>query len=261
MNAPVIVKIGGHALGTPQELAKVAGAVARDAHDLVSAGTPVVIVHGGGPQIERDLATAGIVVDVVDGLRVTTAQSVGIVAAALERVNGEIVAALAAHGVGARSVLGRRGLLQARPLGGAWGRVGTDIRVDIEHLALDNGGVPVVDPIATDTDGELLNCNADSVAGALACALGADALILLSDVSQVRADPDDPATALTSLSRAQAADLQARGGAVGGMMPKLAAAVAAVDAGARRVVITDARADGALAHALAGTGAFTEVHA
>jgi acetylglutamate kinase len=256
-----VVKLGGHALDSLSPNSALLATLADDVRALRGQGVDVVIVHGGGPQIERDLATAGIVVEVVDGFRVTTAQSVGIVAAALVRVNGEIVAALAAHGVGARSVLGRRGLLHARPLGGAWGRVGTDIRVDIEHLALDSGGVPVVDPIATDADGELLNCNADSVAGAIACALGADALILLSDVSQVRADPDDPATALTSLSRAQAADLQARGGAVGGMIPKLAAAVAAVDAGARRVVITDARGDGALAHALAGTGTFTEVHA
>lgn len=260
MTAPVVVKIGGHALGTPADLDAVVAMVAADAGILVDAATPVVVVHGGGPQIDRDLATAGIAVETVDGLRVTSEAAVDVVAAALARVNGEIVAAMARHGRPARPVLGRHGLLHARELGGPWGRVGADVVVDPAHLAAD-GAIPVVDPVATDARGRLLNCNADVVAGAISSAVGARALVLLSDVPQVREDPHDPATALRSLSRAQAEELRARGGIVGGMVPKLAAAIEAVSAGAQRVVIADARAPHALADALAGIGEHTEVYA
>lgn len=260
MTAPVVVKVGGHALGTPEDLDTVMAMVAADAGALVDAGTPVVVVHGGGPQIDRDLAAAGIDVETVDGLRVTSEAAVDVVATVLARVNGQIVEALARHGRPARSVLGRHGLLCARELGSPWGRVGTDVVVDPAHLT-GGGPIPVVDPVATDTHGRLLNCNADVVAGAISSAVGARALVLLSDVSQVREDPRDPATALRSLSRAQAEELRERGGIVGGMVPKLAAAIEAVSAGAQRVVIADARQPHALADALAGIGEHTEVYA
>lgn len=261
MTAPVVIKVGGHAVGTGGALEHVANVLAGDVGLLTDEGATVVIVHGAGPQIERALAAHGVTGAVIDGLRVTPPEAMDIVATALKDVNAHLTAALTRHGLTARSVLGREGLLHATARGGPWGRVGTHVTVDPTFLADASRGVPVVDPVATDADGHLLNCNADTVAGAIACALDAAVLVLLSDVDQIRADPNDPASALATVTRDDVAVLLGSGGIRGGMIPKVDAALAAVDAGARRVVIASAREPGDVRRAVAGDGTFTEVRA
>ncbi len=122
-----------------------------------------------------------------------------------------------------------------------------------------NGVTPVVSSVAADASGRLLNVNADAAAGALAAALGADALILLSDVDQVRRDPDDPATSVAVLGKADARDMVDSGLARDGMRPKLLAALDALDGGARAVTLANGTRPHALSGALDGTTATTEV--
>jgi acetylglutamate kinase len=116
-----------------------------------------------------------------------------------------------------------------------------------------------VSPVAVDQFGELLNCNADTVAGALAGALGADALVLLSDVDQLRRDPDDAVSALTSVHATEVRELLSSGAVRDGMRPKMLAALDALDAGAARVVLANGTRAHALRGALARTAATTEV--
>jgi acetylglutamate kinase len=120
---------------------------------------------------------------------------------------------------------------------------------------------PVISPLALDESGRLLNCNADTVAGCVAGALGAAALVLLSDVDQLRADPLDPASALESVDGARARQLLAEGAAREGMRPKMIAALDALDGGAARVLVANGTRPHALRDALAGTIPLTEVRA
>lgn len=257
----VVVKLGGHALGGPDQISRALDAVADDLADLRAAGRPVVLVHGAGPHITSMLADLGVSSRFVDGLRVTDEVTLGVVTMCLAQVNALVVAGLTARGVPAAGLAGPdEGFLVARVGDDRLGLVGEIDKVNGALLAerLERG-VPVVNPIATDGRGGLLNCNADAVAGAVAAAIGAQALVLLSDVDQLRRDPEDPTTAIGSVTEAEVLDLVAAGRIREGMIPKVGAALAALSAGARRVVITDGRRRHALSEALGGRGLFTEV--
>ena len=243
----LVVKLGGHALDDLGVESAVLADLAADLSDLER----VVLVHGGGPQIADVLSRVGLPSRFHDGLRITDEATMQIVSMALADVNTQIVSHLVGRGcraVGLQGVSG--GVLQAPVIESALGRVAPSVRVDahlVESL-LDGGWVPVLSPVTRGDDGGLLNCNADAAAGALAGALGAPSLILLSDIDQVRANPDDPTSALSSITRADLLDLIDSGAARDGMRPKLGAALEALDAGARRVVL----ANGTRPHALRG---------
>ena len=257
----VVAKLGGHALDDLAPEGATLEALAEDLATLGRAGERVVLVHGGGPQIEALLSSLHVESVFIDGLRVTDAETMGYVAMALAAVNAALVAGLVAHGVAAVGLSGLdAGLLVSRPIGPTWDRAGDTPVVTTRALEAQwaAGLVPVVSPIAADEGGRLLNCNADTVAGALAGALGAD-LVLLSDVDQLRTDPEDPATSLARVSAAEVATLLASGAAREGMRPKVRAALDALAGGAGRVVLANGRRPHALASALAREGRHTEV--
>lgn len=257
----VVAKLGGHALDDLTPDGETLAGLAEDLTTLGRAGERVALVHGGGPQIAALLEAVGAQSVFVDGLRVTDEVTMGYVAMALASVNAALVAGLVAHGVAAVGLSGLdAGLLSARPLGPPWGRAGGTPVVAARVLEAQwaSGLVPVVSPVAADEGGRLLNCNADTAAGALAGALGAE-LVLLSDVDQLRTDPEDPATSLARVSAAEVADLLESGAAREGMRPKVRAALDALAGGAGRVVLANGRRPHALASALAREGRHTEV--
>jgi acetylglutamate kinase len=233
-----VIKIGGHAL---IDLSTESAALATFAQDIValtSEGAHVVVIHGGGPTIASLLELVGEPSTFVDGLRVTTPSVMQYVDMALAHVNRELVSRLRQHGVPAVGVSGVDGAtLTAQAVGGPLQRVATQPRVDvtlIKHL-WSGGFIPVVSPVANDDTWQRVNCNADTAAGAIAGALNADALLLLSDIDQVRTDVADSSSGLRSVTVAEIAALMASGAAQGGMRPKLQAAVDAIEAGAQRV--------------------------
>jgi acetylglutamate kinase len=258
----LVVKLGGHALDSLEPDAPVLGDLAEDLAGLQETGVDVAVVHGGGPQIAELLARLGEESRFVEGIRVTTPATLEAVTMALAWVNVKVSVALATKGLRTVGVsAAAAGLLTASPLGAPWGRVGGSVSVDSHALETLWAArfIPVVSPVAVDSSGGLLNVNADVAAGALAGAVGAQRLVLLSDVDQVRADPDDPASALGSIDRATVDALLASGAAREGMRPKLSAALDALSGGAARVTLANGTKPHALREALAGRGPTTEV--
>ncbi len=245
----LVVKIGGHALDDLSVSSVALRALAEDVVTLRGEGVDVVLVHGGGPQIAELLASVGLVSEFHEGLRVTSTQTMHYVAMALARVNVSLVAALSHHGLACVGLMGvDGGLIRGESLGAPWDRAGSVSRVDCDVLKAqwDGGFVPVIGSVALDDHGELINCNADVVAGAIAGALGATTLVLLSDIDQLRADPDDAASALSHVRASHVHEMIASGAARDGMRPKMTAAVDALSAGAQRVLL----ANGTRPHAL-----------
>jgi acetylglutamate kinase len=184
------------------------------------------------------------------------------VAMALGIVNVRLVAALNYAGLSSIGLSGADdSMFRATALGAPWGRAGASPKVDATIIATlwANGLTPVVSSVAVDESGELVNCNADSAAGALAAAIDATALILLSDVDQLRADPLDDRSALSSVTGSDVRRLIDEGAARDGMRPKMMAALDALEGGAQRVVLANGTAAHALRRALDGSMATTEV--
>ncbi len=258
----IVVKLGGHALDSLGPSAPLLNQLASDIGQLMSGGTEVVLVHGGGPQIEELLETARVESRFHEGLRITDTLTMSYVAMALSHVNLLVTAALNHAGVSAAGLSGVDAtLFRSSTLGEPWQRAGATPRVRPEIITSlwANGFCPVVSPIAVDDAGDLVNCNADTAAGALAGSLDAEALIMLSDVDQVRDDPDDPSSALEKLSSAQASALIESGAARDGMVPKLRAALDALDAGARSIVMANGTRHHALRDALRRSIPTTEI--
>jgi acetylglutamate kinase len=231
-----------------------AEALAQFAADVVlmrSVGMLPVVVHGGGPQIGSLMARLGKVPEFHDdGMRVTDAETLEIARMVLVgKVNREIVSAINVHGALAVGLSGEdANLITAVARPGQLGFVGDVQVVDpslIERL-LAQGLIPVVATIAADAAGQAYNINADAVAGAMAAALKAEKLVFLTDVSGVRADPDNPATMLRTATADELEAMVESGAATSGMMPKVEACTRAVRAGVARAHILDGR----VAHAL-----------
>ena len=226
------------------------------------AGDRIVVVHGGGPQIDAELAVRGIVTERVDGLRVTDAATLAVTERVLcGEVNKALVRALARRGARAVGISGQDGgLVRARELctrgGATLGFVGAVTAIDTSLLAalLSRGFVPVVAPVAISEDGSTaLNVNADTTAGAIAGSLGADAFLIITDVARVRRDAADPASEIARMTASQASAYLQSGAFEGGMRPKVESALAALGHGAASVVI-GGRGPGAIGSALAGNG-------
>lgn len=231
-----VIKIGGR----PQADPSLASLVA-ESWDAISGA--MVLVHGGGTEVTTLQTAFGVSAQFVDGRRVTTAQDVELVRMALSgSANKRLVASLVREGVRAIGISGEDGsLIAATPVDAAkLGHVGTPQQVNcslLQHL-LDGGYLPVVSPVSRNIGHELgpaLNVNADDAAAAIAVAIEADELLIVSDVPGVLVD-DEP---LASLGVAEAKGLMNDGLATGGMRAKLQAATAAASGGVKRVRITD----------------------
>ncbi|HJL19711.1 MAG TPA: acetylglutamate kinase [Sandaracinaceae bacterium LLY-WYZ-13_1] len=238
----VVIKLGGAVVADDASLA----AVAADAALLQRLGARPLVVHGAGPQIDAALAALGRRPRRVDGIRVTDEPTLEVVEMVLGgRVNQRVVAAIGACDTRAVGLTGRdAGWLRARRVRAAAGRpdpglVGapTRVRVDLPLRLLEDGFVPVVAPLAEDASGRPLNVNADAAAGAVAAALEAHALMLHTDAGGVRGARGE---AMPTLSLGALDGLRAAGVIHGGMLPKLAAARRALEAGVRHAWVLPA---------------------
>jgi acetylglutamate kinase len=254
----IVLKYGGNAMAAPGGPDPLLDEIAARA----AAGERIVVVHGGGPQIDAELVVRGIVTERIDGQRVTDAQTLAVTERVLcGEVNKALVRALARRGARAAGVSGEDGgLVRARRLlargGASLGFVGEVTSVDpaLLHALLDGGFLPVVAPVALAEDGSTaLNVNADTAAGAIAGALGADAYVIVTDVDRVRRDLADPGSGIAHLSALQARELLDSGVFGGGMRPKMDSALAALHGGARSVVI-GGQGPQAIERALSGNG-------
>ncbi len=246
-----VVKYGGHAMGDPEA----ARQFAEDVVLLKAVGINPVVVHGGGPQIGAMLKKLGVESKFIDGLRVTDKATAEVAEMVLSgAINKELVGWIAGAGGKALGISGKDGGLviaskvqrtakdpdsqieQAIDLG----FVGEPTSVDttLIETASAAGMIPVIAPIAPGKDGETYNINADTMAGAIAAALGAARLFLLTDVPGVLGKDGK---LMTDLNPADIARLQADGTISGGMIPKLETCVHAVEAGCEAAVVLDGR--------------------
>ncbi len=237
----VVVKYGGNAMGGSEELALFADDVVL----LRAVGMNIVVVHGGGPQIGELMARLGKVPQFVDGLRVTDADTLDIARMVLVgKVNRDLVAAINVSGASAVGVSGEdAGLLQARARSVELGFVGDidEVRPAILQRLLNEELVPVVATIGTDEEGQAYNINADTAAGAIAEALGAEKLVYLTDVEGLRRRPDDASSVLSTVSVDELDAMVDEGAVAGGMVPKAASCTRAVRAGVAHAHILDGR--------------------
>ncbi|MEY2959422.1 MAG: acetylglutamate kinase, partial [Actinomycetota bacterium] len=240
----VVVKYGGNALaGTSDH-----DALALFAEDIVLmrlVGMKPVVVHGGGPQISDLMARLGKRAEFVDGLRVTDAETVDIARMVLTgQINPQIVAAINVHGNYAVGVSGAdAGLIRAAPRDARLGFVGDVTSIDPSVLVgmLDNEFVPVIATIGSDETGQAYNINADTVAGAIAEALGAEKLVYLTDIEGLRRDVADPSSLIRQTTADELDQLVDAGVIAGGMIPKVASCVRAVRHGVHNAHILDGR--------------------
>ena len=202
-------------------------------------GIRIILVHGGGPEIDAWLQKLGIEKKVVNGLRVTDEETMDVVEMVLAgRANKVLVAEIQKAGGKAVGLSGRDGdLLKAEPIAPDLGQVGVIHTVNSEILSLlaSQGYLPVVCSVATDSKHRALNVNADSAAEAIASAVAAEKLVLLTDIDGVLADRNDPSSKISHIGRAHIQSLIDSGVADRGMIPKLKAAAAALDAGVKSV--------------------------
>ena len=243
----VVVKYGGAAM-VRQDLRE---AVFRDLALLACVGVQVVVVHGGGPEINEWLGRLQIQPEFRNGLRVTTPETMDVVEMVLVgRVNKQIVNGL--HQVGGRAVgiCGSDGrLVLARTYGdGSNGLVGDVAAVNPAVLLplLENGYIPVISSVAANAEGQAHNINADTVAGELAAALQAEKLILLTDTPGILRDRDDPSSLIRQVSLAGARALIEDGIVAGGMTPKTECCIRAIAQGVAAAHIVDGRSPHAL---------------
>jgi acetylglutamate kinase len=247
----VVVKYGGNALnGSDGGDGDALASFAQDVVLMRAVGILPVVVHGGGPQIGELMARLGKETEFRNGLRVTDAETLDIARMVLVgKVNRDIVSAINVHGPLAVGMSGEdANLITAAQSDAALGFVGRVTVVDptmLQRLVAE-GIIPVVATIGADEAGQAYNINADTVAGALAEALGAEKLIFLTDIEGLRIVADDPATVIHQASVDVIDEIVRSGGAQGGMMPKVEACAQAVRAGVARAHILDGRVPHAL---------------
>ena len=246
-----VIKYGGHAM-VSDELKK---SVMMDIILLKYIGINPIVVHGGGTEVTQMLKRLGKETVFANGLRVTDAETMEVVEMVLTgKINKEIVSLINRHGGKAVGLSGKdSNLLVARRrpperVSGSdelvdLGFVGEIVRVnpDVIHSLSREGYIPVISSIASGPDGESLNINADHVAGELAAALGAEKLILLTDVEGIFASADDPSTLISSLRKDQALAMIEAGKINKGMIPKVEACLTALEHNVKRTHIIDGR--------------------
>lgn len=240
--ATVVIKLGGHAMGSDEAMAS----FANDVVLMRQVGINPVIVHGGGPMINDMLTRLDIKSDFVNGKRVTDAATMEVVEMVLSGVvNKRIVQAINRAGGKAVGLSGKdANLITCLQTAPALGLVGTPAQMDPTILStlFDRAMIPVIAPLGAGQNGETFNINGDTAAGAIAGALKADRLLLLTDVSGVKNASGEVVTELTA---DQIRDLTTDGTIAGGMIPKTETALDAIASGVRAVVILDGRAPNA----------------
>jgi acetylglutamate kinase len=265
----LVVKYGGHAMGD----AAVGDSFARDVVLLKQVGIDPIVVHGGGPQIARMLQRLGIKTTTVDGLRVTDSETMEVVEMVLAgTINKQLVWAINGEGGCAIGLSGKDGgLIEARKLvhtkieGGVRTEVDLGFVGEPQQIAagvLDrlkrSDMIPVIAPIGVGAHGETYNINADTVAGAVAAAVKATRLLLLTDVTGVL---DADKKLIPELTATMARQLIADGVINGGMIPKIETCLRAVDGGVEAAVIVDGRVPHAILLELFTEGAGTLIRA
>jgi len=241
-NATVVIKLGGHAMGSDDAMDE----FARDVVLMRQVGVNPVVVHGGGPMINAMLDRLAIKSDFVNGKRVTDAATMDVVEMVLSGlVNKRIVEAINSQGGRAVGLSGKdAGLITCTQTHPDLGFVGTPELVNPQLLRdlTEKEYIPVIAPLGAGRDGQTYNINGDTAAGAIAASLKADRLLLLTDVSGVKNQSGEVVTQLTA---SQIRDMTAEGTIAGGMIPKTETALSAIDGGVRAAVILDGRAPNA----------------
>lgn len=241
----LVIKYGGHAM-VNQELKE---ALIKDIILMKLVGMHPVLVHGGGPDITTMLQRLGVESRFVGGQRVTDDQTMEVVEMVLGgKLNKELVALINKNGGKAVGLTGQdanllRAVPRKGPQGEDLGRVGEVVQVQPELVLnlISQGYIPVIAPIAVDSEGRSYNVNADYVAGQLAGALRADKFILLTDVPGILRNVNDRSSLLSEVTLSQVEELQAEGIIKGGMLPKVECCAAAIRAGVERAHIIDGR--------------------
>lgn len=240
--ATVVIKLGGHAMGSDAAMED----FARDVVLMRQVGVNPVIVHGGGPMINAMLDKLQITSEFKDGKRVTDAATMEVVEMVLAGlVNKRIVQAINRQGGRAIGLSGKDAhLIRCTPTNPDLGFVGTPDVVNAQVLRdlAEKEYIPVIAPLGAGEQGETFNINGDTAAGAVAAALKADRLLLLTDVAGVK---NAAGAVVTELSATQIRRLTEDGVIAGGMIPKTETALAAIDGGVRAAVILDGRAPNA----------------
>ena len=236
--AIIVIKLGGHAMVSDEALET----FARDVVLMRQVGINPVIVHGGGPMINSMLDKLNIESEFIDGKRVTDSETISVVEMVLSgNVNKKIVQAINNQDGRAVGLSGKDAKLitcvQDKP---ELGLVGTpkDVNPEVIFNLFENDMIPVIAPLGSGIDGETLNINGDTVSGAIAAALKADRLLLLTDVSGVQ---DKDGSLITELNSNQIKSWINEGIISGGMIPKTETALMALEGGVRGVVILDGR--------------------
>ncbi len=242
-NKIVVVKYGGNAM-TNEELKN---AVMSDIVLLSLVGVKVVLVHGGGPEINDMLKKVGIESRFVNGLRYTDEATVDIVKMVLSgKVNKELVSHLTQNKGKALGMCGIDGqMLVAHKIEGEddLGYVGEIVKVNTQPIldALNNNYIPVIATVACDENGQTYNVNADTAASRIAAELGAENLILMTDIVGLLKDKDDPDTLISEVQVSEVPFMKRQGIISGGMIPKIDCCVEAVRRGVHKTCIIDGR--------------------
>lgn len=237
----VVVKYGGNAM-TNETLKQ---AVMQDIVLLSLVGIKVVLVHGGGPEINAMLKKINKASEFVNGLRYTDEETIDIVQMVLAgKVNKDLVQLLERAGGNAMGLCGLDGnLIKSKQLNPDLGYVGdiTEIHPDVINTALNNGYIPVVSTVASGENGEVYNINADTAAARIAAEMGAANLILLTDIKGLLEDKDDDNTLIRVVGVSEVPYLKNQGIISGGMIPKIDCCVEAVRRGVKKTNIIDGR--------------------
>ncbi len=237
----VVVKYGGNAM-INEELKQ---QVMEDIVLLWLVGVKVVLVHGGGPEINRLMERLGKEPVFVDGLRVTDQETMDIVQMVLSgKVNKTLVNLLEMQGGRAMGISGiDGGLIRAEAKDPRLGFVGRITGVDIRPVMdmLEKGYIPVISTLGCDEQGKAYNINGDTAAAFIAGALGAERLIMMTDIAGILRDQHDPSTLIPKLTVEQAKGLYASGVISGGMIPKVDCCIEALNRGVESVIIMDGR--------------------
>ena len=237
----VVVKYGGNAMVNEQLKQQVMEDIAL----LWLIGVKVVLVHGGGPEISQTMKRLGKAAVFVDGLRVTDKETVDILQMVLAgKINKTLVNLIqmkGGHAVGLSGIDG--GIIEAKMKNEALGYVGeiTKIRTQPITDLLEKNYIPVISTVASDRQGNTYNINGDTAAAYIAGALGAERLIMMTDIAGILKDKDDPSTLIPVVTVEEAKKLQDEGVVSGGMIPKVECCIEALEHGVKHVVIMDGR--------------------
>ncbi len=239
----IVVKYGGNAMINED----LKNEVMQDISLLTLVGLKVVLVHGGGPELSSLMKRLGKQSEFVDGLRVTDRETVDLAEMVLAgKVNKSLVSLLDRWGGNAIGISGIDGhMIQAEFKDKRLGYVGDISYVNAQPILdlLNSGYIPVVSTLGCDDEGNIFNINADTAAAYIAGALQAERLIMMTDVTGLLRDKDDPATLIPQISLAEIKELYQQGVIAGGMIPKVDCCVEALNAGVKNVVIMDGRVE------------------